>query len=423
MKLNRNQLFVLYLAILVLLFTIFLSACKKSNGGFVPKLGQGKNLVLTAAEKQKATGDNSFTLKLFKNLDSANTAGANLIVSPLSVSFALGMTSNGANGQTLTAFKNTLGFGNLSQSDVNAYYNNLITNLPELDPNTSINIANSIWYRQGFSVLPQFLETNTSYFNAQIAALNFNNATSSLNTINGWVSTETNGKIPTIVNKISGDDVMFLINAIYFKSAWKEKFDPANTASLPFYATNGQVQANFMDGKIDFNRYDDNSVDVFELPYSNSKYSMVIAMPAVGTSVSQLASGLDSAQWQTWVNGLHATNSELKVPKFTFSYGAKLNNALSSLGLGIAFSDLADLSGISSAGGLLISSVDHKAFIDVDESGTTAAAATSVAVGLTAVLNPPPTVINRPFLFFIREMSSGIILFAGTVNNPTLTGE
>jgi serpin B len=423
MKLNRNQLFVLYFAILVLLFTIFLSACKKSNGGFVPNLGPGKNLVLTAAEKQKASGDNSFTLKLFKNLDSANTTSANLFVSPLSVSFALGMTSNGANGQTLTAFKNTLGFGNLSQADVNTYYNNLITNLPQLDPNTTINIANSIWYRQGFSVLPQFLQTNTSYFNAQIAALDFSNVTSSLNTINNWVNTETHGKIPSIISQISNDDEMFLVNAIYFKSAWKEKFDAANTASLPFYATSGQVNASFMDGKIDFNRYDDDNVDVFELPYSNSKYSMVIAMPALGTSVSQLESGLDSAKWQTWVNGLHAANSELKVPKFTFSYGVNLNTPLTSLGLGIAFSKLADFTGISSAGGLLITSVAHRAFIDVDESGTTAAAATSVTVGISAVLNVPPTVIDRPFIFFIREMSSGIILFVGTVNNPTLTEE
>jgi serpin B len=423
MKLNRNQLFVLYLSILVLMFALFLSACKKSNGGVSPNLGPGKNLVLTAAEKQKATGDNSFTLKLFKNLDSANTAGGNLFVSPLSVSFALGMTSNGANGQTLTAFKNTLGFGNLSQADVNAYYNNLITNLPQLDPNTTLHIANSIWYRQGFSVLPQFLQTNTSYFNAQIAALDFSNASASLNAINGWVNTATNGKIPSIISQISNDDEMFLVNAIYFKSTWKEKFDAAKTASLPFYATTGEVQANFMDGTIDFNRYDDANVDVFELPYSNSKYSMVIAMPADGTSVSQLESVLDSAKWQTWVNGLHATNSELKVPKFTFSYGAKLNNALSSLGLGIAFSKLADFSAISAAGGLQITSVDHKAFIDVDESGTTAAAATSVTVGITAILYTPPTVIDHPFIFFIREMSTGIILFAGTVNNPTLTGQ
>jgi serpin B len=423
MKLSSNQRFVLYFAILILLFVIFLTACKKS-GVVSPNLGPGKNLVLSTTEQQKATADNSFTLKLFKNLDSANTTGANLFASPLSVSFALGMTSNGANGATLTAFKNTLGFGSLSQTDVNTYYNNLITNLPKLDPNTTLNIANSIWYRQTFSVQPQFLQTNSDYFHAKISALDFNSVTSSLNTINGWVNTQTNGKIPKILNQIASADMMFLVNAIYFKSMWKEKFDPSNSKTLPFHLSDGsQVNTMFMDGKIDYNTYSNNTVNVVELPYSNSKYSMVIAMPAVGTTTSQLAKVLDSAKWQTWMNGLSPAANELRIPKFTFSYGIDLKSALTSLGLGIAFSDVADFSGISAGGGLNISSVQHKAFIAVDESGTTAAAVTSVGITATDVLNVPPMTIDRPFIFAIREMSSGIILFVGTVNNPLLTGE
>lgn len=404
------------LLILILLFT-GLASCKKS--GVV--LGKGKDLVLTPAELQKVASDNAFTLKLFKNLDSANTSSANLFISPLSVSFAFGMTSNGANGQTLTAIRNTMNFNGFTQDLVNTYYDNLITNLPQLDPLTTINIANSIWYRQGFSVLPAFLQTNSSYYHAKVQALDFSSSAAP-GIINNWVNQQTGGKIPAIVDQTSANDVMYLINAIYFKTGWKEKFDPAKTAKRDFYLPdNSTVQASFMDGKINFNRFDNTEAHIFELPYSNSKYSMVIVMPATGQTVNQLAAGLDSAKWSNWMHSLYGTNNELKLPKFTFSYSIHLNNTLSALGMGVAFSDNADFSGISDTR-LKITDVVHKAFVAVDENGTTAAAATKVVFGITAVYNPPPTVIDHPFIFAIREMKSGLILFAGTVNNPLLTG-
>ena len=405
--------------LLLLLLSIGIASCKKS--GTVSPASKGKNLVLTSLDQQKITADNAFTLNLFKNLVSANTGGANLFVSPLSVSFALGMTSNGAAGQTLTAFQNTLNFAGLTQAQVNDYYNNLITNLPQLDPNTTHDIANSIWYRQGFNVLPQFLQADSTYFHAKIQALDFTNP-ASVNTINGWVNDNTGGKIPTIINQIPGDAVMYLVNAIYFKSTWQESFDPTNTRPLPFYlADNNAVQASFMTGKIDFNYYNDNTVSVYELPYSNSKFSMVIILPVQGTSVNQLATGLNQAQWQTWMAGLKPLNNTITLPKFKFSYDDTLNTALTDLGLGIAFSDNANFSLINNGIPLKISQVVHKAFVETDESGTTAAAATSVGVvALVATVSPP--VINHPFIFAIREMNSGLILFTGTVNNPLLTG-
>jgi len=405
------------LLLLILLFT-GLASCKKN--GVVPS--KGKDLVLTPAELQKVAADNAFSLKLFKKLDSASTGNTNLFVSPLSVSFAFGMTSNGANGQTLTAIRNTMDFNQFTQDLVNNYYDNLITNLPKLDPLTTINIANSIWYRQGFSVLPAFLQTNSSYYHAKVQALDFSSSSAPA-TINGWVNQQTNGKIPSIVGQIPANAVMYLINAIYFKSGWKEKFDPAKTAKRDFYLPdNSTVQTNFMDGKIGFNRFDNTEAHVFELPYSNSKYSMVIVMPANGQTVNQLAAGLDSAKWSSWMHNLAGGSAELKLPKFTFSYNVDLNSTLRALGMDIAFSDAADFRGINATQQLLITDVVHKAFIDVDESGTTAAAATSVEIGNGAPAQLPPTVIDHPFIFAIREMKSGLILFVGTVNNPLLTG-
>jgi serpin B len=405
--------------LLLLLLCIGIASCKKSST--LSPASKGKDLVLTSLDEQKVTADNAFTLNLFKNINGANTGGTNLFVSPLSVSFALGMTSNGAAGQTLTAFQNTLNFAGLTQAQVNDYYSNLITNLPQLDPNTKLDIANSIWYRQGFSVLPQFLQTDSTYFHAKIQALDFTNP-ASVNTINSWVNDNTGGKIPTIINQIPGNAVMYLVNAIYFKSTWKESFDVNATRPQPFYlADNSAVQANFMTGKIDFNYYNDNTVSVYELPYSNNKFSMIIILPAQGTSVNQLATGLDQAQWQTWMTSLKPVNNTITLPKFKFSYNDTLNSALTDLGLGVAFSDNANFSLINNGVPLKISQVVHKAFVETDESGTTAAAATSVGiVALIATASPP--VINHPFIFAIREMSSGLILFAGTVNNPLLPG-
>jgi serpin B len=401
---------------LLLLFLLLngLASCNKA--GVVPD--KGMDLVLTSVERQKVAADNAFTLKLFKNIDSANTVGANLFISPLSVSFALGMTSNGAAGQTLTAIDKTMNFTGFSQGQINSYYDKLITDLPKLESNTTINIANSILYRQNFSVLPQFAQTNTNYYHAKVQALDFNSP-AAVSTINNWVSEQTNGKIPTIINSVPADVVMYLINAIYFKSDWNTKFDAAKTAPLPFYlADNSSVQTQFMDGKIDYKRYDNTEAHVFELPYVNKKYSMVIVMPETGTTLRQLVTGLDSVKWKTWMAGLYGANTEIKLPKFTFSYNVGLNGALKALGMGVAFGGNADFSGINATVPLQITEVKHKAFIAVDESGTTAAAVTSVAIGLTATLNPPPTVIDHPFIFAIREMSSGLVLFVGTMNNP-----
>jgi serpin B len=396
------------------LFVAGLASCKKDHTD--PK---GKDLVLTPIESQKVAADNAFTLKLFKNVAAGNTGGANLFLSPLSVSFALGMTSNGSNGETLTAINNTMNFAGFTPDQVNSYYNKMITELPQLDPKTTINIANSIWYRQDLSVLPQFLQTNSTSYHAKVQSLNFDSPAAE-DAIKNGVSGQTHGKIPGIVDNIPSDVVMYLVNAIYFKSSWNEKFDAAQTAKQPFYqANNTQVQANFMKNTIDFGRYTGNDATVVELPYANNKFSMVIVMPAGGTSVNQLVSTIDSNKWKGWMAGLHSSKSEIRLPKFKFSFNTSVKDPLIALGMGNAFSESADFSRINATMRLHITDVKHKAFVDVNEDGTTAAAATSVVIGVTAVLPPQPIVIDHPFVFAIREVSSGLILFVGTVNDPT----
>lgn len=393
-----------------------ITACKK--GGVNPiNNGPGKDLVLSATEQQQVGPGNAFTLKLFKADIGTLAENQNLIISPLSVSFAIGMASNGANGQTLTDIRKTMAFDGFTEDQVNSYYQNLITNLPNLDPNTTLKIANSIWYANNFTPLPAFIKTNTDFYNAEVKALDFSNKTASANTINSWVSGQTNNKIPKIIDQIADGARMYLINAIYFKSTWKTRFDAAKTYKAPFRLTNNStVQTDFMTNKgIDLKVAYDNGTNVIELPYSNSKYGLVMIMP--DEDVKTFALGLDSAKWNFLMGKLTAVKSDVTMPKFKFSYSIDLKDILKSLGMSIAFSDQADFSLINAGGGLTISEVKHKAYIDVNEDGTEAAAVTSVGVGTTVAA--PTNVFNKPFIFAIREMKTGLILFAGIVSDPT----
>ncbi|WP_374949415.1 serpin family protein [Mucilaginibacter sp.] len=402
-----------------------LIACNKNNP--VPA---GKDLVLTASEQQQVAADNAFTLKLFKQVSAGSTNADNLFISPLSVSFALGMTANGAKGETLQAINSIMEFkGN--QDQINSYYKKLITDLPLLDGNSKVSIANSIWYKQGFDIQQPFITTNTANYNAKVQSLDFASS-GSKDVINNWVKDATGGKVPSIIDRISSDDYMYLINAIYFKSTWKEKFDAAKTAKQNFITADGaMVNADFMTGKVNLHVFYDDKLTTYqypskpttivELPYNNDKYSMVLILPRPGLTTNQLLDQLDAAQWQSWMTGLQPSEQTIYLPKFKFSYQRMLNSDLMNLGMGIAFSNKADFTGINALNGLKITAVKQKAFVEVDENGTEATAATSVTIGLTSAA-PMELRFDRPFIFAIREMKSGLILFTGIMNNPTLPG-
>ncbi len=397
---------------------VILSACHKND----PTPNPGVDLSLTAAEQQKVSNDNAFSLKLLKTVSATSPNTANLMISPLSVSFAMGMVSNGANGQTLTDINSTMLFNGFSQDQVNTYYNKLITGLPAVDPATTLKVANSIWYNQHFSVTPQFLQTNNALYQAKVQSADFSSS-STKDAINNWVSDQTNGKISKIVNGIPSNVLMYLINTIYFKSTWDSRFDPASTHQQTFYPANGlTVQTDFMNGKATYNSYFDNDVHISELLYNNKKYSMVIIMPVNNASVQSVISTLDSLKWNSWMTQLRTTTGQLSLPKFKFGYGLSLSGALISMGMSNAFSPAADFTRINPAGGLQITDVQHQTFIEVNEEGTEAAAVTSVVMGVTAVA-PSYNLIDHPFIFAIREMKTGLILFTGIVNNPLLTGQ
>lgn len=344
----------------------------------------------------------------------------NLMISPLSIAQALSMTYNGAGGETKTAFENILHFDGQTTDEVNQAALDLNTALLKIDPKVDIRIANSIWYKQGFAVEQDFINVNQTYYIAEVNELDFGNA-GSKDVINKWVDDKTNHKIAKIVDEINSDDRMFLINAIYFKGSWKTEFKKNNTQNRPFYLDNGTtVNVPMMQIENDFSVAFAQNFAAIELPYGQGNYSMIILLPTDDSSLGELMSQLDEPTWNNIIQGMSVPTSRLLyLPKFKFEYENELNDELIDLGLGNAFSDFADFTGICKNESIAISRVKHKTFIEVNEEGTEAAAVTSVTMGATSA-GPTNAIfaVDHPFLFAIKEKYTNAILFVGTVTNP-----
>lgn len=334
---------------------------------------------------------------------------------------ALGMTLNGARGETREVMEATLEKQGLSPAEINDAYRGLIDLLEGLDPKVEVALANSIWYRQGLPVKQAFIDTNRTHFDAEVAGLDFTDP-SAPGQINSWVKEETRGNIPEIVsNPIPQDLVMYLINAIYFKGQWRAQFDPAETADEAFHLADGSTVTVPMMERTEAVRHPYFQTDQFtavDLAYGDSLYSMTILLPHENASVQGVVDSLDKEAWSQLTEQMKPHElSRLKMPKFTLRYEKELEDLLTELGMGVAFTDQADFRDIADTSSLAISKVKHKTFLQVNEEGTEASAATSVSIGVTSA--PPSVLVNRPFVVAIRENHSGTILFIGTVMNPT----
>ncbi len=368
---------------------------------------------LTPLEKQLVRSDNRFGLKLFREVVQQRP-GENVFLSPLSVAMALGMTLNGANGETYQAMQSTLELNGMSQEEINQSYQSLITLLSQLDPHVEFQIANSIWHRQEMTFAPDFLERNRTFFNASVRGVDFN-APGTVALINAWVAQSTHGRIPQILEKIKPDEVMFLINAIYFKGAWSYRFDPAKTQDDWFTTARREQQSCRMmhQHKIILAHLNTDLFQAVALPYGDAGFSMTILLPHPGVTLDSLCAALTDERWAQWQASFAKHELALAMPKFTLTFEMTLNQVLENLGMGIAFSDHADFTRMYEAGGLCISEVKHKTFVEVNEEGTEAAAATSVGIGVVSA--PPMFRVDRPFVFLISENHSQSILFIGKV--------
>ena len=387
------------------------AACSNVDGPRTP------NVTLTPSEQQVATSGNDFSFAIFQQL-ARSERGKNVFISPLSASMSLGMAMNGAAGSTLDGMRTALRLGAGDVSQLDGGYKGLIDLLRGLDPTTTFKLGNSIWYRNTFSVLQPFLDTTKKYFDAQVQGLNFDDVAGSLATINGWVNSATGGTIPTILDDITPDEKMFLINAIYFKGTWQVQFDPKATAPGSFHAADGTTQTvplmNRPEGrKPAFQTGSAQGLAIAELPYGNGAFAMdILLVPFNATaSIDSVAAALNSGTWSALIASLRDSDSELILPKFTLTYDRTLNDDLSALGMAVAFTDAASFPGMSTIP-LKLAFVKQKAFVSVDETGTTAGASTVTGTVPTSL---SIFSVDHQFLFAIRERQTGTILFIGKV--------
>lgn len=374
---------------------------------------------LTAAETRVRDASNGFAFGLLREVNRASR-DSNVFISPLSASMALGMTLNGARGLTLDSMRVALGVAGAPLDEVNEGYRTLAALLRGLDPSTELRIANSVWSRSGFAVEPAFTAAVREHFGGTAQALDFWSPAAP-RAINAWVHENTAGKIATIIDgPIPSNVVMYLINAVYFKGVWRDAFDPANTRAESFGAPGGALQVRMMRGEVEGAGYHRApGVTVLELPYGNGAFAMTIALPDSGASVEALTDSLTPTRWAAWTAALRTSTVDVAMPRFRLEWGETLNDALGALGMGIAFDDhRADLTGINPAGGLFISEVKQKTYVDVDEKGTEAAAVTSVAIALSSAPVVPTVRVDRPFVVALRERLTGSILFVGKVVRP-----
>lgn len=389
---------------------LFSFSCDQ-NAGVDP--GEGIR-ELSQLEKTLVESDNVFGFKLFREIVEAEP-DSNVFISPLSVAMALGMTLNGAAGDTYEAMKTTLELHDLTEEEINDSFRSLIDLLINLDSEVIFEIANSIWTRLGYPVLEDFYDVNRTTFDAEVRELDFS-LPEAVDIINGWVSDKTHGKIEEVLDFIDPLVVMYLINAIYFKGTWTYAFDESQTTDGTFYRQDGTgIPCKMMHMKCALDHAEFRDFQIVDLPYGNGQFSMTILLPHPGRNLDTLIEGINSENWQSWLDHLETVEIDIALPRFTLEYELLMNDVLVALGMGVAFSGSADFSRINPYGGLYISRVIHKTFVDVNEEGTEAAAVTVVELREFAA---PGMTMNRPFLFVIRENHSGTILFIGKCVEP-----
>ena len=368
---------------------------------------------LSAAEVELITANNRFAFDL---LAQVNRPNGNLLLSPLSASMALGMTMNGAMGDTWSQMRDVLGVGSLAEEEINAAYESLLGLLVGLDRAVETAIGNSVWTRQGFPVHSDFLDAVRQSFHAEAAELDFASPAAS-ERINQWVKAATRGRIEEIVPvRIPAAVVMYLINAISFKGPWTLRFDPADTRPEPFHLDDGSTRTvPLMTLRGDLSYQENSRLQAVDLPYGGRAFSMTVLLPQHGVSVDDLATTLGAEEWKGIAESFRETEMQLFLLRFRMVYERTLNDDLAALGMVDAFDHRADFTRLSPVDGLLISEVKQKSWVDVNEEGTEAAAATVVAVRETSA---SVFRADRPFLFLIRERLSGTILFVGKLASP-----
>ena len=408
------------LFICLLLITAMILAGCSSSINLMDGIGPNNGVPVSETMDEKINqAILNFAWDMFR--ESSSNEG-NLMISPPSVYFALAMAANGADGETKTEMMKALDAENIPMDDLNEglnYWMNSITK----NRTAKFSIANSIWYKEGFKPSKDFLQANADYYSADIHSLDFSKK-SAPNTINDWVKNATNSKIDKIVEKINDDLVMYMINAIYFKGDWKYEFPANKTHKSTFNSPSGEIETDFMNKIGDMDYLEFNGATGVILPYLDERFAFVGLLPKEGDTPRDLMNNLTAMDLLNLIKNKEETDIELSIPKFESSYEDSLIDELSNMGMKLPFEPYnADFSKMneSRAKDLFIGDVKHKTYIKVDEKGTEAAAVTSIGVGATSMpIELPRLTFDRPFIYGIVDVTTGIPLFIGIMENPAI---
>ncbi|WP_018629438.1 serpin family protein [Niabella aurantiaca] len=394
---------------------LILGSCAKhvSDEG-KPDLRSAKQtpITISAAVRESMSG---FSFAFFNALQQTKQDQENIFVSPLSLHMAMSMVANGATGDTREEILNALQAKDLSSEELNKTNRTLLEQLPKADPEISFGLANAVFYKNGFPVETTFLETLAAYYKAQVTGLPFQ--PSDLQLINKWASDHTNGKIPVVLNKLSPDLVMLLMNALYLKGNWRAKFDKDKTTSETFTKADGtQMQVNMMHQTDTVKYAPAANFDAIQKPYGNGQFTMTILLPKT-SAVADLFEQMDLQKWNALQQSFRTITVNIGIPRFKLEQEFKLNETLQAMGIRKAFTFDADFDALSKIP-VYISFVKQNTFAAVDEEGTEAAAVTSIGIGVTSAPQIPQFICNRPFGIIISENTSNSILFMGRISQP-----
>jgi serpin B len=366
---------------------------------------------------------NTFAFNFFRELYSSDND--NMFISPYSIFSALAMTYEGAKENTAEEMADVLGI----KQDNTSFHMYVKTLYEEFNAETiqyNISTANALWVRKNLELLEPYLTIIRDYYGGYATEVDFTNPTKSAEIINQWIENKTNGLIKDLITESAIDPLTALIltNAIYFKGIWKTQFAPENTTERTFNTQAGDSidvpTMSLTNTKDIFNYTETENIQMLDLPYTGNDISMLILLPKNG-DLSSIINTIDTSTFSEWINSMVENMVDIYLPKFKIETSYTLNQYLQNLGMKIPFSTSADFTGIIGSGGLFISQILHKAFIDVNEEGTEAAAATAVIMTLSQNGGSSRIVFNcdHPFLYIIQHRHTGTILFMGTINDPS----
>lgn len=413
----KNQITVLAV-LLIAAVTVLAASCERQKDDPLP--GDPVPIELTLKQKEVVDSANKFAFDIFKPLIGETKGSENLMISPFSITSALSMVLNGAAGETFDAVRHTLRYDDRTIEEVNETYLRLMKEMVPVDPRVVMEIANSVWVEKRLTVKQPYIDALKTWYQAEARNIDVTDP-GAVDIVNNWIEDKTHDKIQDMLDYLSPDLAMLLINAIYFNGKWRYQFDAEETQNRPFYITPGEsVQVPMMYQEENFAVTGTENATLVELPYGQGNYSMVVMLPDEGVPLTEAAATLNSEDWAEWMHQLSygTTEVQLSLPKFEYEYKRELKDDLVALGMGIAFSGAADFSNITDQG-IFISRVIHQTYIKTDEEGTEAAAATVVEFEFTSMPSTKVVNVNRPFLYFIRETTTGTIVFMGQVVDPS----